>query len=138
MPPRPPRQASPGLESNPGATALPFRNDSTDLKLWLPWCLLNTICKFNSCPRGAILFVFVAEVFENIGIRPKIFAELDGKRFSIHFRIVESHFHVHVSAEYPSHDSCSNSWGKRAAVSIDVTMRAVGFVHDGRQESHVV
>jgi hypothetical protein len=46
---------------------------------------------------GAVLFVFVANVFENVGTGEKLTGELDGKEFGVHLRIVECHFNIHVS-----------------------------------------
>src|ERR1051326_3238005 len=46
---------------------------------------------------NAILLVFVAEHFEDIGVGQKVMWDFDGKRFRVHLRIIKGHFYVEVS-----------------------------------------
>jgi hypothetical protein len=49
------------------------------------------------CEVGAVLFVLVAEIFENVGIRLKLESDFDRKGFGVHLGIVERHFYIHMS-----------------------------------------
>jgi hypothetical protein len=46
---------------------------------------------------GAVLFVFVAEEFEDVGVGQKLMGDLEGKRFGVHLGVVEGHLEIHVS-----------------------------------------
>src|ERR1041385_5258587 len=46
---------------------------------------------------NAVLLIFVAEHFEDIGVGQKVMRDFDGKRFRVHLRIIKGHFYVEVS-----------------------------------------
>jgi hypothetical protein len=45
---------------------------------------------------GAVPFVF-ADVFEDVGVGPKVLGEFDGEGLGVHLGVVESHFDIQVS-----------------------------------------
>jgi hypothetical protein len=46
---------------------------------------------------GAVLFVFVAEVFKDVGVSQQIVGDFDAKWLRVHRGVLKYHFHVHVS-----------------------------------------
>src|SRR5690242_1869864 len=83
---------------------------------------------------NAVLLVFVAVHFENVGVGQKAVRDLDGKRFGVCLRIVKGHFDLHMSeigaAEALGHVQGFAMWVAHHIES-GLVVEAGGFDHKG-------
>src|SRR5436190_1742266 len=72
-------------------------HDTTPRRRGKALALLSSLARPLLPEVNAVLLVFVAVHFEDVGVGQKVVRNLDGKRFGVRLGIVKSHFDIHVS-----------------------------------------
>jgi hypothetical protein len=82
---------------------------------------------------GAVFFVLVAVVLEDVGVGEKLIGELDGKGFGVHLGVVKGHFDIHVpvvAAAVAFHDVQGFAVGVAETVEPGFVVEAGGLDHE--------